>query len=97
MRSSKRIPKIYLWLHIALGSAALLGGLTRWQCHDPLRFAAFLITAALASTLKVRMPGVTGTMSVSALFVLVGIVNLSLSETLVVGAVSLIVLTTWGV
>src|SRR5579872_2373439 len=91
------MPKLYLWAHIAIGSAALLGGLAKWECHDPLRFAAFLITAALASALKVRMPGVTGTMSVSALFVLVGIVNLSLSETLVVGAVSLLVQTVWRV
>jgi len=91
------MPRIYLWAHIALGSAALLGGLARWECHDPLRFAAFLVTAALASALKVRLPGLTGTMSVSALFVLVGIVNLSLSETLVVGAVSLLVQTVWGV
>ncbi len=90
-------PKLYLWAHIAIGSAALLGGLAKWECHDPVRFAAFLITAALASALKVRMPGVTGTMSVSALFVLVGIVNLSLSETLVVGAVSLLVQTVWRV
>ncbi|HTS48012.1 MAG TPA: HD domain-containing phosphohydrolase [Bryobacteraceae bacterium] len=91
------MPKLYLWAHIAIGSAALLGGLAKWECHDPVRFAAFLITAALASALKVRMPGVTGTMSVSALFVLVGIVNLSLSETLVVGAVSLLVQTVWRV
>jgi putative nucleotidyltransferase with HDIG domain len=99
MRVPKRtlMPRIYLWAHIAVGSAALLGGLASWECHDPLRFAAFLLAAALASALKVRLPGVTGTMSVSALFVLVGIVNLGLSETLVVGAVSLLVQTVWGV
>ena len=90
------ISKIYLWTHIAIGSAALLYGLARWESHDDLRFAAFLFTAALASVLKVRLPGVTGTMSVSALFVLVGIPNLSLSETLAVGAVSLLVQTIWS-
>ncbi len=90
------IPKLYLWTHIALGSAALVCGLAAWECQDPLRFGAFLVTAALASALKVRMPGVTGTMSVSALFVLVGMVNLTLSETLAVGAVSLLVQTLWG-
>ncbi len=92
-----RMPRIFLWTHIALGTAALLGGLANWESHDPLRFLAFVVTATLASTLKVRMPGVTGTMSVSALFVLVGIVNLSLGETLVVGAVSLLVQTLWHV
>ncbi len=92
-----RLPRIFLWTHIALGSAAMLGGLANWESHDRLRFAAFVVTAALASALKVRMPGFSGTMSVSALFVLVGIVNLSLSETLVVGAVSLLVQTLWQV
>jgi putative nucleotidyltransferase with HDIG domain len=99
MRTPMRdwLPKIYLGLHIAMGSAALVEGLLRWNLHDPLRFGAFLVTAALAAALKVRMPGVTGTMSVSALFVLVGIVNLSLSETLIVGAAALLVQTMWGV
>jgi len=45
--------------------------------------------------LKVRLPGVTGTVSVNALFILVGIVNLSLPEALALGIVSIFVQCTW--
>jgi putative nucleotidyltransferase with HDIG domain len=90
-----RLPKFYVLLHIALGSAAFLYGLVNWECHDLLRFLSFVAAAALGSALKVRLPGVTGTMSVSSLFVLVSIVNLTLPESLVVGAISLLVQSTW--
>ena len=78
-----------------IGFGALLCGLQHWQSHDLLRWASFVGVAALGSVLKVRLPGVEGAVSVSALFVLVGIVNLSLPETLVVGLVSMLVQCTW--
>ena len=53
------------------------------------------LATALGSVLKLQLPGVRGMVSVSALFMLVGIVNLSLSEALLVGAVSMIVQCTW--
>src|SRR5690242_21888930 len=56
---------------------------------------AFLAAAAIASALKVRLPGVTGTVSVSFLFVLAAIVNLSLPEALAVGALSMLVQSFW--
>ena len=62
---------------------------------DELRFTAFLAAAAIASALKVRLPGVTGTASVSFLFVLAAIVNLSLPEALAVGALSMLVQSFW--
>src|SRR5579871_2298219 len=82
---------LYLWVNIGLGAAALFWGALNWHCGDPFRFAAFLATAVAASVLKVRLPGVTGVASVNALFILICIVNLSLSETLVIGAVSIFV------
>ena len=73
----------------------MVEGLLHWQSHDSLRFASFLASAVVASVLKVRLPGVTGTVSVSFLFALIGIVDLSLPETLVVGALSMIVQCLW--
>jgi putative nucleotidyltransferase with HDIG domain len=90
-----RFAKFHVYAHVALGVAALAYGLANWQWNDPLRFLSFLVAAALGSVLKVRLPGVTGTTSVSALFVLIGIVNLSLPEALLVGAVSMLVQCTW--
>ncbi len=72
--------KFYLALYIGLGFAVLIWGLANWHWSDPLRFASFVVAAALGSVLKVRFPGLTGTASVSSLFVLISLVNLSTSE-----------------
>ena len=90
-----QIAQVYLYAHIVLGLSALVAGLATWQCHDKLRFLSFVAAAVFASVLKVRLPGVTGAVSVSALFVLIGIVNLSLPETLVVGTFAMLVQCTW--
>ncbi len=87
----QRLAYWYVYANIALGLASLLWCLANWQSHDQLRFLSFVGTAVLASVLKVRLPGVTGTVSVLALLVLVGIANLSLSEAIVLGAVAMLV------
>src|SRR3984885_7295633 len=56
-----------------------------WQCSDPLKFVCYLIAALLASSLKVSLPGIEGTLSVNFLFTLLGILELSLPETLLIG------------
>src|SRR5260370_12995378 len=91
----QRVARTYIVVHVALGIAALLCALSNWQASDPLRFLSFLAAAALGSVLKLRLPGVSGVISVSALFVLVGIVNLSLPEALIVGVASMLVQCTW--
>jgi putative nucleotidyltransferase with HDIG domain len=91
----ERVARTYIVVHVALGIAALLCSLSNLQATDPLRFLSFLAAAALGSVLKLRLPGVSGVISVSALFVLVGIVNLSLPEALIVGVASMLVQCTW--
>jgi putative nucleotidyltransferase with HDIG domain len=56
-----------------------------WQTNDPLRFVAYLIAALLASSLKVGLPGIEGTLSVNFIFTQLGILELSLPETLLIG------------
>jgi hypothetical protein len=85
----------YIGSIILLGCIALLGAVFTWESHDPLRFVSFLIAAALASVLKVRLPGVTGAVSVLAIFVLVSIANLSLPEAIVLGSAAMLVQCTW--
>ncbi len=85
----------HLFAHIAIGTAIIFWALLNWQSHDHLRFLSFLGATIFASVLKVRLPGVTGTVSVNALFILVGIVNLSLPEALALGVVSMFVQCTW--
>jgi diguanylate cyclase (GGDEF)-like protein/putative nucleotidyltransferase with HDIG domain len=59
--------------------------------RDPLKFTCYLIIALLASRLKVTLPGITGTMSVNFLFILIGVVELTFTETLVIGVAATLV------
>src|SRR4030088_3001257 len=67
----------------ALGSFAL--AFTHWQPNEPLKFSCYLVAALLASSLKVSLPGIEGTLSVNFLFTLLGILELGLPETLLIG------------
>jgi diguanylate cyclase (GGDEF)-like protein/putative nucleotidyltransferase with HDIG domain len=81
----------------AAGGAALLGtSLMHWQSHDLPKFACYLLIAVLASTMKVRLPGMESTMSVSFLFVFLGVLELSLAETLVIGCTAALVQCVWN-
>jgi diguanylate cyclase (GGDEF)-like protein/putative nucleotidyltransferase with HDIG domain len=58
---------------------------SHWQSSDPVKFVCYLVAALLASSLKVSLPGIEGTLSVNFLFTLVGILEMSLPETLLLG------------
>src|SRR6266478_4501886 len=77
---------IALMVLAALGCFAL--ALTHWQSSDPVKFACYLGAALLASSLKVTLPGIEGTLSVNFLFTLLGILELSMPETLLIGLAS---------
>ncbi len=87
--------QIHVFGTICLGVATLLGALANWHSSDPARLISFLLAAVFGSMLKLRLPGVRGMVSVGALFVLIGIVNLSLPEALVLGGLSMLVQCTW--
>src|SRR5580704_3545134 len=70
------------------GAVCLTFALWHWQSNDPLKFVCYLIAALLASSLKVSLPGIEGTLSVNFLFTLLGILELSLPQTLVIGLAS---------
>jgi diguanylate cyclase (GGDEF)-like protein/putative nucleotidyltransferase with HDIG domain len=77
------------------GIAVIVEALLRGHSHDPVKFACYLLIAVLASTMKVRLPGIEGTMSVHFLFVLLCIMELSLLETLAIGCAAALVQTLW--
>jgi putative nucleotidyltransferase with HDIG domain len=64
-----------------------------WQPSETLRFVCYLAVALLASPLKVSLPG--GTLSVNFLFTLLGILELGLPETLLLGVAGTIVQFCW--
>ncbi|PYX51267.1 MAG: hypothetical protein DMG79_03585 [Acidobacteria bacterium] len=74
---------------MAIAAAACFAlAFSHWQSSDPVKFSCYLIAALLASSLKVSLPGIEGTLSVNFLFTLLGILELSLPQTLVIGLAS---------
>ena len=76
-------------------AASLWFAFAHWQSSDPVKFVCYFIAALLASSLKVGLPGIEGTLSVNFLFTLLGILELSLPETLCIGLASTLVQFYW--
>src|SRR3954451_3960389 len=89
------IAKLYIGFVLSLGAVALSQGVVLGAPQDVVRFCCYLLLGIPASCLKVRLPGVTGTMSVLFLFLLAGVVELGLSETLVIGAICVVAQSFW--
>src|SRR5438445_10407838 len=88
--------KVYIGLIVALGFGLLAGCLVfRAEFPDLPRYFSYLLLAALASTLKVRLPGITGTMSVNFLFILIGVADFTLAETLTMGCAAIVIQCIW--
>jgi diguanylate cyclase (GGDEF)-like protein/putative nucleotidyltransferase with HDIG domain len=87
--------KTYVTAVVILGCLTLVAAVPQWAPQDVLRLIVFLLIAAIGSAMKVTLPGVRGTMSVVFLFVLIGIVELSLPEVMLVGIVSVVVQCVW--
>jgi len=88
--------KIYITLIITLGFALLAGCLVfRAEFPDLPRYFSYLLLAVLASTMKVRLPGITGTISVNFLFILIGIADFTLVETMTMGCVAILIQCLW--
>jgi hypothetical protein len=80
--------RAFIALIVALGLAVLGDAIFQANAIDTPRFIAFLLAACLASRLKVKLPGVTGSMSVNLPFILVAVAELSLVEALIIGCLS---------
>src|SRR5580658_10981265 len=89
-RGLSAIAKLYISLVIIAGLATLLYAGIHQSSKNIAEFICYLGIAILASRLKVTLPGITGTLSVNFLFILVGVLELSFSETLILGAVSIL-------
>lgn len=83
--------KIFITASASLGFAIMLFALRNWECKDPVHLIAYLAIALVASGLKVRLPDVNGTMSVNFLFILLGIMELSFPETMLIGCTATLV------
>jgi len=92
-RSWKRMSapaKLFITLIVLAGLWTLIYAGIHQSSKNIAEFICYLGIAILASRLKVNLPGITGTLSVNFLFILIGILELSFTETLILGAVSMV-------
>ncbi len=85
----------FVTVSATIGTGVLAVALLHFHSDDPLKFFCYLAIAVLASTLKVRLPGMESTMSVHFLFVLLGVLELSLGETLLLGCAATLIQSVW--
>ena len=73
---------------MALAAVGCFGyAFLHWYSTDAAKFGLYMAAAVLASSFKVSMPGVEGTMSMNFLLTLLCILELGLPETLLIGVV----------
>ncbi len=85
----------FVFFVCAAGALCLLAGVLPWHSSHSLLFLFYLLLTIAASLLKTVLPGSEGTVSVVFVFFLVGICNMTLSETMVLAAVGTVVQCFW--
>ena len=88
--------KLYIYLVSAAGIAAMAyASLDPPWPHDPFRFCAYLLLSLLAAALKLQLPGLTGTLSIGFVFVLLGISEFTRPETMLIACAGVVVQCLW--
>jgi len=87
----------FIGLTIAVGSLFIADSLSLDRDFTNLsNYLICFVLALLTSTLKVRLPGLTGTISVNFLFILISTAIFSFSETVLLAAVGSVVQCMWN-
>jgi diguanylate cyclase (GGDEF)-like protein/putative nucleotidyltransferase with HDIG domain len=87
--------KLFIVVTSLSGAAGLMAACLHWHSDNLLKFVCYFFIALIASAMKVELPGIDSTMSVTFLFVLLGILELSLGETMVIGCAAALAQCTW--
>ena len=90
-REMSAAPRFFIAVVVLCGTTVLTYSVWRGGSENPLTFFCYLVIALAASRLKVNLPGITGTMSVNFLFLLLGVMELSLAETMALGCAAVVV------
>ena len=87
--------KVFIAAMAMVALACFWIGFAHWHSTDPIKFLCYVVVAFLASFLKIKLPGINGTMSVNFLFILLGVLEMSFAETLVIGFAAFLVQSYW--
>jgi hypothetical protein len=88
MKSFSLITKGFIAAVVVSGAAVLFRALEHPRPANAVEFLALLIISVAASRLRVKMPGVTGTMSVNLPFILIAVALTGTAEALMIGCAS---------
>jgi hypothetical protein len=88
--------KVYISLVSAAGIAAMAYAFLDplWP-HNLFQFCTYFLLSVLAAALKLRLPGLTGTMSIGFVIVLLGISELTLAQTMLMASAGVAVQCLW--
>jgi len=90
-----RLAKIYIALIATLASAALAVAGYQWKPANVGQFLVFFALAMVASTMKIRLPGLKTSISTNFVFILIGLALFSFSETVLIGLGGALVQSLW--
>lgn len=74
-----RLVRTYIIGVITAGTVVVIDGAQVWN-FAPLPFLCYVVLALFTSTLKVKLPGISGTFSANSVFTLLAIAQLGLTE-----------------
>src|SRR5579872_4831990 len=89
--SSNLAATAFISLVILAGSGVLVYGATHLASANIAEFICYLLITILASRLRVNLPAMADTLSVNFLFVLVGVLDLSFTETVMLAAAGVVI------
>jgi len=89
------LAKAYIGATGALAALVLGFAAYRWNPGSLSRFILFFALAMVASTMKIRLPGLKTSISTNFVFILIGIALFSLSETVLIGLGGALVQSLW--
>ncbi|MDZ4798234.1 MAG: HD domain-containing protein [Bryobacteraceae bacterium] len=87
--------RIWVTLFLLFGFNAIAFACADWRIDHPLRFGLFAVIALTSSILRARAPDLAGQMWGHPLFVVFGLLELSLAETTITTSACLIIETVW--
>jgi hypothetical protein len=91
-----QIAKTYISLILCSGAAVLLIAVASWSSASLPPFLTLLGFTAVASTLKLRIPGLEGTLSPNFIFLLLAMLSCSFSELVAISLVAALVQSLWA-
>jgi putative nucleotidyltransferase with HDIG domain len=79
--------RVYICAMVAAACGCFVFASFHWQSNGAAKFVCYLAAALLASSLKISLPGIEGTMSMNFLLTLLCLMELGLPATLIIGLI----------